>query len=80
MLGRWSALQKGQLGNRPLTARGRRLSIDRFFILNSGTRCATDKMVATGMEAIAGAVYLDGGEGGLKEVMRHLGFDRHRLL
>jgi dsRNA-specific ribonuclease len=54
--------------------------MDKFFILDSGTRCATDKMVATGMEAIAGAVYLDGGEGGLKEVMRHLGFDRHQLL
>ena len=79
-------MRKGQLDNPPLAARGRLLSFDKCIVVNPGAtpdasgNYATEKMVATAMEAIAGAVYLDGGEGRLAEVMRHLGYDQHPLL
>ncbi|KAF2648637.1 hypothetical protein K491DRAFT_684545 [Lophiostoma macrostomum CBS 122681] len=77
---------KGQLDNKALAARSRLLSLDKCLFVNQGTKpdangnYVTDKVAATGMEAVAGAVYLDGGESQLEEVMRHLGFDQHPFL
>lgn len=41
---------------------------------------APERVTATALEAIAGAVQLDGGETALKDVMKHLGLDQHRVL
>jgi ribonuclease-3 len=47
---------------------------------NPGTYMLSDKMVATAVEAVMGAVYLDGGEMALELVMNESGFDVHQFL
>jgi len=61
-------------------ALGRRTGLDECVIRDLGTAVVSDKMVATAVEAVLGAVYLDGGEGVLEAVMRRLGFGEHQFL
>jgi ribonuclease-3 len=51
--------------------------IDACVIKSPGTTVVSDKMVATAVEVIVEAVYLDGWEGALERIMRRLGFGDH---
>lgn len=79
-VGDWDTLRKDQLNNAPLSVIGRNARINQCIIKSPGTKMVTDRMVATAVEAIAGAVYLDGGEAALTTLMRHLDLDQHSLL
>ena len=82
----WDGLRKALLDNVSIAALGRELGVDECILINPETvsdadgRLTTDKMVATAMEAVAGAVYLDGGESKLGDLMRWLKYDQHSLL
>jgi ribonuclease-3 len=73
-------VRKDILSNLALAAKGRKEGLDSCIISDPGTRDITDRMIADAMEAVMGAVYLDGGEGALESVMRHLGLDQHKHL
>jgi hypothetical protein len=48
--------------------------------MNGGTTRVSSGMVATAVEAILGAVDIDGGRDALARVMNHLGLTQHALL
>lgn len=58
---------------------GRHLNLDQCVILNPGTTQVSAKSMATTIEAILGAVFLDRGEAAMQGVMSRLGLD-HPLL
>jgi ribonuclease III len=63
------------LSNDNLTSIGRKLGIEKLLVLSPGARWASDYMVATTMEAIIGAVYLDGGMKAVGQLMANLGLE-----
>jgi hypothetical protein len=67
-------------GNAALVQLGRSTGMDVCVTKNPGTYMLSDKMVATVVEAVMGAVYLDGGEMALELVMKESGFDVHQFL
>jgi ribonuclease-3 len=67
------------LSNDSLARRGYDHGIDTFVYCNAGT-VVSAKMVASTLEAIIGAVYQDGGDTAVLQVVEHLGFLEHRLL
>jgi ribonuclease III len=67
------------LGNANLAAVGFRHNLDRCVLLNPGTTAVSDKTMATTVEAILGAVHVDGGDAALGLVMAKLGLT-HALL
>lgn len=77
---RWSLLRFDKCANGPLAALGRRLGLVECSIQNPGMTFQSDRVVATLLEAVLGAVYLDGGEEALERVMRLMGFDEHTFL
>jgi ribonuclease-3 len=78
--GQWSQMRLEKCGNAALVQLGRTTGMDTCVIKNPGTTVVSDKMVATAVEAVMGAVYLDGGEVALEGVMTGLDFDVHRFL
>jgi ribonuclease-3 len=78
--GHWNELRQEKCGNGPLASLGKGIGIDRCVIKDPGTTMVSDKMVATVVEAVMGAVYLDAGEEVLEKVMKGLGFDEHAYL
>lgn len=72
-------MRQDLLSNSKLAARGRALALDRCIIHSPKTQIS-DRMIADAMEAVMGAVYLDGGETRLNDVVKHLGLDRHAFL
>jgi len=73
--GHWDQLRQATAGNAALLLLGQKFQLDRCVICNGGTTKVSDKMVATAVEAVLGAVYLDGGEAALEIVMKELKFD-----
>jgi ribonuclease-3 len=69
----WDQVCINQTSNAALSARARRFGIDHCVVPNSSSFHVSDKMTATAMEAMLGAVYLDGGEAELERMMRVLG-------
>jgi dsRNA-specific ribonuclease len=63
------------LSNKNLTNIGRKLGIEILLVLSPGARWASDYMVATMMEAIIGAVYLDGDMKAVEQLMANLGLE-----
>ncbi|KAF2475296.1 ribonuclease III [Lindgomyces ingoldianus] len=80
----YSQVEQENLGNKPLGERGMERGIHTCILQDPGRTVRreqpTNKMVADAMEAIAGAVYLDGGDEALEKVMSALGLDLHRYL
>jgi len=77
---RWTTLRHDKCANGPLAALGRRVGLHKCSIQNPGQPFMSDKLVATMVEAVMGAVYLDGGEEELERVMMALKFDEHEYL
>ncbi|KAF1963887.1 hypothetical protein BU23DRAFT_495047 [Bimuria novae-zelandiae CBS 107.79] len=75
----WTAIRESVLGNANLAAVGFRYNLDRCVLLNPGTTAVSDKTMATTVEAILGAVHVDGGDAALGMVMAKLGLT-HALL
>jgi len=78
--GEWTAIRDELLSNKSLAKRGFNLGLDRCVNLNLGAFQVSEKTMATTMEAILGAVQLDGGDEVLALVMVHLGFLDHEQL
>lgn len=66
-------MRKESLCNRNLAERGFSRQLDVVIIKNGGTVIVSEKMMATAVEAILGAVHLDGGLDALTTVMENLG-------
>ena len=75
----WTTLREDMLSNDNLARRGYHYGIGALVYCNVGT-VVSAKMVASTLEAIIGAVYRDGGDTAVLQVIRHLGFFEHRLL
>ncbi|KAF1807834.1 hypothetical protein P152DRAFT_324198 [Eremomyces bilateralis CBS 781.70] len=75
----WTAIRECVLGNANLAAVGFCHNLDRCVLLNPGTTAVSDKTMATTVEAILGAVHVDGGNAALGLVMVKLGLT-HALL
>jgi ribonuclease-3 len=76
----WSIIRHQQLGNDNLARVGRRFGIDACIIAAGGTDIMSDRMVATTVEAIFGAVFLDGDREAVRAVVARLGLANHTLL
>lgn len=66
--------------NKQLAIRGRDLGLDTCVIKDPGTATVSPRMIATTLEAIIGAVFVDSGANGLDTVHRvidRLGFFNH---
>lgn len=77
--GSWSTIRNDVLGNDNLARVGYGLGLDQCLNLNPGTVSVSPAMMATTVEAILGAVHLDGGDTALTMVMENLGLT-HELL
>lgn len=56
-----------------MTHLGRKLKLDELLIIAPGTPRVSDKMLATMVEALMGAVFKDGGMEAVENVMESLG-------
>lgn len=75
-LGKWTKIRQKVITNDHLGSIGQDCQLDGCVQLGNGQTSLSKKMMATAVEAVVGAVYLDGGEGGLadvREVMQKLG-------
>lgn len=70
--GAWTTIRNNALGNNFLAQKGFANGLDGCVTCNNGTPSISEKMMATAMEGILGAVHLDGGDEALKQVMEHL--------
>ena len=74
--GAWSDLRQSMISNSSLGIVGLSEGLADCVNLGNGQSHVTPKMMATTVQAIVGAVYLDGGDSGVAEakvVLRHLG-------
>lgn len=71
-LEQWTKAEQGLLSNEHLSEVGFRHHLDTCVIPNMGTPTVTESIMATCVEAILGAVLLDGGEPALARVLRTL--------
>ncbi|RKL51066.1 hypothetical protein BFJ72_g519 [Fusarium proliferatum] len=76
----WTTLRRDLISNDNLTRVGRERGLHKCINMNGGTTRVSSGMVATAVEAILGAVEMDGGRDALARVMRHLGLTEHALL
>ena len=77
--GAWSSIVQGVASNANLDRVGRQFGLNACVNLNAGTVSVSAATMATTVEAILGAVHLDGGEEALAAVMERLGLT-HELL
>lgn len=77
--GQWTQIEQDLLGNANLTAVGFTHRLDRCVILNQGTTAVSEKTMATTVEAILGAVFMDSGADALGAVLITLGLT-HQFL
>ncbi|KAJ4985495.1 RNase iii [Stagonosporopsis vannaccii] len=81
--GDWTRIQQGLVSEAALAARGFDLGLDACVIKNPGhTSCISNRMMATALEAIIGAVFEDSDYDleAVRAVMQNLGFFEHELL
>jgi hypothetical protein len=78
-LGQWTTILQAISSNENLARVGFNNGLDACIYLNQGTVHVSTKPMSTAMEAILGAVHLDGGEEALVQVMERLGLS-HALL
>lgn len=71
-LGTWTVI-RNEASNDNLAAKGFEHGLNLCVILNPGTLQVSKGLMATTVEAILGAVELDGGPGALLQVATHLG-------
>ncbi|KLP16002.1 Uncharacterized protein LW94_12698 [Fusarium fujikuroi] len=76
----WTTLRRDLISNDNLTRVGRERGLHKCINMNGGTTRVSSGMVATAVEAIHGAVGMDGGRDALARVMKHLGLTEHALL
>ncbi|KAH7259066.1 uncharacterized protein BKA55DRAFT_536769 [Fusarium redolens] len=76
----WTTLRRDPNSNDNLAQVGMGHGLDRCINMNGGTTRVSSGMVATAVEAILGAVDIDGGRDALARVMNHLGLTQHALL
>jgi ribonuclease-3 len=77
---RWTTLRKELLSNEALGKRGEDLGVHHCVYVAGGMYAKSNKMVATALAAIIGAVYQDAGDEAVTRVIEHLGFLNHRIL
>lgn len=70
---------EGVATNDELARLGRLHGLDTLVVCNPGTVSVSPRMLATAVEAVFGAVYLDGGPGALDKVINLLGIS-HALV
>lgn len=70
--GQWNQMRADLLGNENLARVGFSNRLDHCINLSPGTEAVSRKMMATSVQAILGAVYRDGGEKALANVMKRL--------
>ena len=76
----WNTTRQGALSNAGLAGLARSLGLRAMILTAPGHEgYFGDKMLATALEALLGAVYLDGGETALKNAMNHIGLV-HRVV
>ncbi|RBA20587.1 hypothetical protein FPRO05_08034 [Fusarium proliferatum] len=75
-----TTLRRDLISNDKLTSVGRERGLHKCINMNGGTTRVSSGMVATAVEAILGAVEMDGGRDALARVMKHLGLTEHALL
>ncbi|KAI1613948.1 ribonuclease III domain-containing protein [Exophiala viscosa] len=78
--GQWTQAEQALLSNTNLSAVGYEHGLHDCVILNQGTLSVSNKTMATTVEAILGAVFMDGGADALGTVLVTLGLDRHPFL
>lgn len=76
----WTTLRRDLISNDNLTRVGRERGLHKCINMNGGTTRVSSGMVATAVEAILGAVEMDGDRDALARVMKHLGLTEHALL
>lgn len=77
--GDWTTVRNEVLGNANLSRVGFDNGLDRCIILNPGTVAVSRAMMATTVEAILGAVHLEGEDEALSMVMDNLDLTHHLL-
>ncbi|KAF2278957.1 uncharacterized protein EI97DRAFT_372268 [Westerdykella ornata] len=77
--GQWTQIFNNVLGNNNLEDVGRHSGLHHCVVTNPGTPTVSPRTMATTVEAILGAVHLDGGDAALGQVMDTLGLN-HPLL
>lgn len=75
----WTRIVQETASNVNLAIVGKAKGLDSCVVLNPGTTSVTDSVMATTIEAIIGAVELDGGRAAAGEVIEGLGLS-HDLL
>ncbi|QKX57866.1 uncharacterized protein TRUGW13939_04986, partial [Talaromyces rugulosus] len=78
--GQWTEIRSSVLGNKNLTRVGFENGLDDCVKLNGGTMSVSANSMATTVEAIMGAVHLDGGDAALATAMMELGLTEHEYL
>lgn len=77
----WTQARNDLASNAALATRGNSLGLGPLIYVTGGYYGpASDKMIATTIEAIIGAIDMDGGEPAVVEAVKHLGFDDHPSL
>jgi len=71
--GQWTQAEQALLSNANLSAVGYAHALHGCVILNDGTPSVSSKTMATTIEAICGAVFIDGGDDALGAVLATLG-------
>ncbi|PNP76507.1 hypothetical protein FNYG_09926 [Fusarium nygamai] len=76
----WTTIRGDLISNSNLAKVGKERGLDKCINMNGGSGYPSPAMVATAVEAILGAVQIDGGHEALARVMNHLGLTQHALL
>ncbi|KAF5618074.1 ribonuclease 3 [Fusarium tjaetaba] len=76
----WTTIRGDLISNSNLARIGKERGLDKCINMNGGSRPPSPAMVATAVEAILGAVQIDGGHEALARVINHLGLTQHALL
>ena len=71
--------QKALITNKSLWRLGLSKGLDSCVLLDPGATTVSKRTMATTMEALTGAVYLDGGDDALNKVFERLGFEHEYL-
>lgn len=79
-IGQWTQIRTTILSNENLALVGIQMGLDGCLNLNPGTVNISRDMMATAVEAILGAVHLDGGDHALASVMINLGLTSDLLV